>query len=104
MAGYGKVCKMKIKILIILTIINFSFISSKTVAAREREGTKVELSAAEVADLKVWIENAKNALRYLKDQIHYLSLDEKRETIKREFEKIISASGKKENELYVRYI
>ena len=89
------------KIILLLLSLTVGFAHA---ASKEREGTKVELSAAEVADLKFWVDNARTSLQYLSDQVKYLSLEEKRSAIKREFERIVGQSARKENELYVRYV
>src|SRR3989344_3067352 len=89
------------KIILLLLSLTVGFAHA---ASKEREGTKIELSAAEVADLKVWVDNARTSLQYLTDQVRYFSLEEKRSAIKREFERIVGQSARKENELYVRYV
>jgi hypothetical protein len=69
-----------------------------------REGTKVEMSDSEVAELKQWIQNAKYALEQLQENFRLLSLDEKLNLVRSEFDRIVNESGAKANELYVRYI
>jgi hypothetical protein len=69
-----------------------------------REGTKVEMSDSEVAELKQWIQNAKYALEQLQENFRLMSLDEKLSVTRSEFNRIVNESGAKANELYVRYI
>jgi hypothetical protein len=72
--------------------------------ALKREGTQVLLSAAEIADLKQWVENAKTDLSHLEDEIAKGTLEDRRSKIVREFEAIVGRSGAKENELLMRYV
>ncbi len=68
-----------------------------------REGTQVQLSPSEVADLKQWVENAKQELTLLQDDTLRGTLEQRRKMIIQEFEAIVNRSSKKENELLTRY-
>jgi hypothetical protein len=68
-----------------------------------RDGTQIALNAEDIADLKQWIETAKHELSILEDNLRRGTLEERRAKIAREFENIVSRSGKKENELLMRY-
>jgi hypothetical protein len=68
-----------------------------------REGTQVLLSPTEIADLKVWVENAKHDLSLLEDDTRRGTLEERRSKIVRDFEAIVGKSGSKENELLMRF-
>jgi hypothetical protein len=68
-----------------------------------REGTKILLSPEEVADLKKWIDNARQDLANLQDDLRRGTLENRRSRIVREFEITVAKSGAKENELLMRY-
>ncbi len=68
-----------------------------------REGTRVLLSPSEIADLRVWVENAKHDLDLLQDDNRRGTLEERRIRIVRDFEAIVGRSGRKENEILMRY-
>jgi hypothetical protein len=68
-----------------------------------REGTTVILSPSEIADLKQWVDNAKQDLLLLQDDVRRGSLEKRRHDIVREFEVIVGRSSPKENELLMRY-
>jgi hypothetical protein len=76
---------------------------SPAISATEREGTTTLLSPSEIADLKQWIDNAKNDLLLLQDDVRRSNLEKRRSDIVREFEMIINRSSRKENELLMRY-
>ncbi len=71
--------------------------------AAERDGTLVLLSPSEIADLRQWVENAKQELTLLQDDTLRGTLEQRRKMIIQEFEAIVNRSSKKENELLTRY-
>jgi hypothetical protein len=86
--------------LILFSTATFAAVEAPTSA---REGTKVLLTASEISDLKQWVENAKNDLALLQDDLRRGNLEERRKRTVAEFEAITGRSGAKENELLMRY-
>jgi hypothetical protein len=93
---------MKIAITTFFAMLALSGIAAENLPL-QREGTKVSLSASEIADLKQWVENAKHDLSILQDDLRRGSLEERRSAFIRDFEGIVKKSGTKENELLMRY-
>jgi hypothetical protein len=93
---------MRLRIFLVMVVL-FSW-TSQADDPPAREGTKTQLSASEIADLKQWVENAKHDLSILQDEHERGSLEERRSSLTRDFEAIVGRSGKKENELLMRYV
>ncbi len=89
-----------VKFFLLLSLISTQVFSTVEIP---REGTQTLLSPSEVADLRQWIENAKNDLAALEDETRLGNLEDRRRRITQEFEAIVSRSAKKENELLTRY-
>ncbi len=81
---------------------------TRTVHAQQEtkydEGTQVELSEADVAGLRKWIDNAQTSLNALTNKVRGERSSEQRKTFVDTFKSIVDASGKKENELLMRYV
>jgi hypothetical protein len=67
------------------------------------EGTKIEIQASEVADLRRWAETAKTKVDILQDDIRYLKLAEKRQALVEGIQNIIGNSNGKESDLLMVY-
>ncbi len=90
-------------LLLFFTCFLWSNLSLAVESEKSREGTTILLTPEEIADLKVWVENAREDLSLLQDDTRRGTLELRRSKIVREFEAIVGRSSRKENELLTRF-